>query len=407
MELATLAPETRKDDAVMERAKGQSRGAIAHEEGRHVFVPMPSSSAPPDQRLLSLDALRGFTMFWLIGGRELALAVVACLCPLLYDAFETQATHPKWQGFVAWDMIMPVFLFVVGVSMPFAMVKRLEQGGPLRTTYLRIARRVAVLWILGMVAQGSLLDYDLGHLKLYSGALQAIAIGYLVTAIALLHLPLKGQLALFASLVIGYGALLMWVPFAGHPGGTLERTVNLARYVDEYVLGNFRRDHSFTWIITSLGFVATVLLGAMAGHLLRGRLSAERKLALLVGIGLACMAGGWVWSYFLPLNRHLWTSSMILWAGGISFLLLALFYAVIDVVGVKKWALPFIVIGANALLAYVFTYVFERVPSDTLIFNLAVKWAPPYDELLRSIAEISVLWLLLWYLYRNRTFLRA
>ena len=97
------------------------------------------------------------------------------------------------------------------------------------------------------------------------------------------------------------------------------------------VLGVFRRDHSFTWIVTSLGFSASVLLGAMAGHLLRARLTAPRRLLSLVLLGLACLAGGWLWSYSLPLNRHLWTSSMILWAGGWSFLLLALFHAVIDV----------------------------------------------------------------------------
>ena len=127
-----------------------------------------------------------------------------------------------------------------------------------------------------------------------------------------------------------------------------------------WLLGGFRHDHSFTWVLTSLGFAATVLLGAMAGHLLRTHLSAARKLFWLVTIGLACMAVGWLWSYWLPLNRHLWTSSMVLWAGGFSFLLLALFYAVIDVAGFNRWAFPLVVIGANALLAYVLDPLFDR-----------------------------------------------
>jgi predicted acyltransferase len=323
------------------------------------------------------------------------------------EPVEIQVTHPMWTGFVAWDLIMPVFLFVVGTVMPFALGTRVERGEPLKKTYRQIALRVILLWVLGMMAQGSLLKYQLGGLELYSNALQAIAVGYFVTSIALLHLRLRGQVVLFAALVLGYWALLAFVPFAGNPAGTLERTVNLARHIDELVLGSFRRDHSFTWVITSLGFSATVLLGAMAGHLLRGRLPAERKLLWLVVLGVACATSGWVWSYWLPLNRHLWTSSMILWAGGWSFLLVALFYAVIDVAGIKRWAFPFVVIGANALFAYVFDHVIDRTVSDMLVLNLAKQLPTAYGEVLRSVGEVGVLWLILWYLYRNRTFLRA
>ena len=146
----------------------------------------------------------------------------------------------------------------------------------------------------------------------------------------------------------------------------------------------------------------------MAGHLLRGTLPAERKLVLLVGIGR------WPWppaagsgATRFPLNRHLWTSSTILWAGGWSFLLVALFYGVIDIWGVKSWAFPFVVIGANALLAYVFDHVFDRRLSDTLVLELANQCPIPLDELVRSVGEVGLLWLILWYLYRNRIFLRA
>ena len=374
---------------------------------RRKYIMPPPSSAPPSQRLLSLDALRGFTMFWLIGGRELAIAAAACVSVSLGDAVEMQLTHPHWQGFVAWDTIMPMFLFLVGASMPFALGKRLQQGESTSSIYWRIARRVILLWILGMIAQKSLIKYDLSGLELYSNALQAIAVGYLVTSIALLHLPLAGQIGLFAGLTLVYWALLAFVPFAGHPAGTLEQTVNFPRYVDELILGGFRRDHDFTWIVTSLGFSATVLLGAMSGHVLRGRLSAARKLLLLVSVGLSCAAIGWLWSYSLPFNRHIWTPSMILWTGGLSFLLLALFYAAIDMLGIKAWAFFFVVIGANALFAYVFDQVFERTMSNTLVANLANQLPEPYNYLISAIGEVALLWLILWYMYRNRTFLRA
>lgn len=374
---------------------------------RRKYIKPPPTSAPPSQRVLSLDALRGFTMFWLIGGRELAIAAAACVSVPLGDAVETQLTHPRWQGFVAWDAIMPMFLFLVGASMPFAIGKRLQQGESMSSIYWRIARRVILLWILGMIAQKSLIKYQIGGLELYSNALQAIAVGYLVTSIALLHLPVVGQIGLFAGLTLVYWGLLAFVPFAGHPAGTLEQTVNFPRYIDELILGSFRRGHDFTWIVTSLGFSATVLLGAMSGHILRGRLTAARKLLLLATVGLCCAAIGWLWSYSLPFNRHIWTPSMILWTGGLSFLLLALFYAAIDIMGIKAWAFFFVVIGANALFAYVFDQVFQRTMSDTLVANLANQLAEPYNYLLSAIGEVALLWLILWYMYRNRTFLRA
>jgi predicted acyltransferase len=378
--------------------------ADAPDEARAVDLPV--SYAARRERLLSLDVLRGFTAFWMMGGRELLLAAVVCFCPALFDAVETQVTHRIWAGYVAWDLVMPLFLFLVGTSLPFALNDRREQLG-LWPTYRRIARRVVVLWILGMIAQGSLLKFDLHGLEWYSNALQAIAVGYLVASIALLHLPLAGQLILFAVLVLVYWVLLAFVPFAEHSAGTLEKAVNFARHIDELLLGSHRRDHSFTWVITSLGFAATVLLGVMGGHLLRSSLSTRQRLLWLVVIGFACLAGGWLWSFWLPLNRHLWTSSMILWAGGWSFLLLALFHAVVDVAGISFWTFPFVVIGSNALLAYVFDCVFGRTISDELLLNLAQQWQTPYDELVLSAGAVGLLWMILLHFYRNRIFLRA
>lgn len=346
-------------------------------------------------------------MFWLIGGADLVVAIVRCLNPAWGDTVALETLHARWTAFAAWDMIGPLFLFVVGVAMPFALGKRVDQDQPLSATYWRIARRFAVLWVLGIIAQGSALRYHIEGLELYSNTLQAIAVGYVVTSLALLHLRVRGQLILFAALLLGYWALLALVPFAGHAAGTLERNANFALYVDELVLGSFRRDHHFTWVITSLGFAATVLLGALAGQLLRTRRPAAAKLRMLVAIGAACLAVGWLWELVLPINRHIWTSSLVVWTGGWCFLLLALFYGVIDVAGIKRWAFPLVVIGANALLAYVFSEVYGRTVSNVLVINLARQLPAVYGELVLAIAEVGILWLGLWYLYRNRTFLRA
>ncbi|MCE5266325.1 MAG: DUF5009 domain-containing protein [Planctomycetaceae bacterium] len=367
-------------------------------------------SAPPvavaGQRVVSLDVLRGFTMLWIVGGAELLLNAVKCFYPdpVVVDALGRHLDHPQWEGFVAWDFIMPLFLFVVGAALPWAMAKRMGPGQSLLATYWRILRRVVVLWVLGMLVQQ--VRYQPEVMELYSNTLQAIAIGYLVTSVALLHLPLSGQIALFASLVLGYGGLLMFAPFPGYPGGTLRVDANFPLWIDQLVLDVSRRDRGFTWVVTSLGFSATVLLGALAGQLLRTRLSASRKLLALATTGVALAVSGWVWSYWLPLNRHVWTSSMILWTGGLSFLVLAASYAVLDVAGVRRWAYPFVVVGANALLAYSLDPLIDPW-TRPLMRSVAPDWSTPGIRLAAAIIEVGALWVICWVLYRRRIFLRA
>ena len=227
-----------------------------------------------------------------------------------------------------------------------------------------------------------------------------------VTSLALLHLSIRGQIVLFFVLLLGYWALLVFVPFAGYPAGHLEQTANVALYIDQLFFGDFRRDHYFTWTLSSLGFAATVLLGAFAGHILKSRLPTPRRLLALSLLGVGCIAGGWVWSYWHPINRHLWTSSMILWAGGWSFLSVALCHAVVDVAQVKKWAFPFIVIGANALLAYVLDPIVDKI-SPLVASGMIGQYPARYVDLLSAAIEVGSIWLLLWYLYRKRIFLRA
>jgi predicted acyltransferase len=370
---------------------------------------LPRSAALPQTRLLSLDFMRGFTMFWIIGGSQVAIALVGCIYPPLTDAVETQLMHARWRGFTALDMVMPMFLFMVGAALPLALAKRLEPGQPLRPVYARIARRVAMLWVLGILTQmmKQFADDESVQLELFSNTLQGIAVGYLVTSLALIHLRVKGQIVLLASLIVGYLALVEFVPFGGHPAGTFQRHANLPRYVDMLLLGVFRRDHSFTWIVTSLGFSASVLMGAMAGHLLRSGLSTRRRLLSLVAIGSVCAVIGWCWSYSLPLNRHLWSSSTILWAGGWSFLVLALFHAVIDVAGARRWTFPFVIIGSNALLAYVLQPFFGMATQGFWSQFLPDGFPELPTDLLTCGSEVVLLWLVLCWLFRNRLFLRA
>ena len=173
-----------------------------------------------------------------------------------------------------------------------------------------------------------------------------------------------------------------------------------------WFIGCFRKDHAFAWIVPSLCFSATVLLGAMVGRLMKVRLSAVRRLGLMTLVGVACLAAGWAWSHRLPVNRYLWTSSLVLWAGGWTCLTAALLHLLIDVWNRKRWAFPFIVIGSNALLAYMIDPLIDR--STDALAAVWLKGLPGcYAELLSSSIELGILWLFLFYLYRRRKFFRV
>jgi predicted acyltransferase len=436
-------------------------------------------AAPSADRLHTLDALRGFDLFWIVGGREALLALIALAAVTLpvgwvewledainWTMLRGQMNHIGWVGFSAWDLIMPLFLFVVGAAMPFSIGKRLEEGKSRFSQYLRVFRRVLLLWILGAIAQGNLLRVetwipqlldesfkDNYNLHVFSNTLQAIAVGYLFAAIAVMHLPKLAQGILVGVLLVGYWALMQFVPFSDAAGatfmGVIEPKCNVAWAIDNCLLGRFGDGTDYTWILSGIGFTVTTLLGVFAGDLLRAKRSNLSKLLWLVILGLGAIALGLLWCghfsigkwaadlpdgwWLCPMNKHVWSSSMVLYAGGWSFLLLALFYLLIDVWGLKRLGFFFTVIGANAILVYMMTrdvgnlwqqinanYVpvpNKLIPFDVIANNLiggivqlysggggvAAKLASVWVPLV----SFGILWAVLYHLYRKQTFLRV
>lgn len=401
----------------------------------------PTEAAPASGRVVSVDALRGFTMFWIIGGKPLVLALIAVVAAIYATTIpqwiDVQKDHAVWEGFTAWDMVMPLFLFIVGVAMPLAFRKRRQEGQGILDMYWRVFRRVVALWVLGMFVQGHLLDFHRSPVAFFSNTLQAIAVGYLVSAILILHFPLVVQILVTLLLLGGYYLLMLHVPFGGHEVPTLTEELNLARYIDETLLGHFRDldAQTYTWILTSMTFTATVLLGVFGGRLLGSSLSGLTKVVWLVVLGGVCLALGWFWSgwmedYFgitvlgawrFPCIKHIWSSSMVLWAGGWSYLLLALFYLLIDVIGLRFLGWFFVVIGINSIFAYV---VWHLVSFPTIARHLVGGWAEYVAELEGTwglpkatwqviaqafvpVAAFLIFWLILLYMYRNRTFVKV
>jgi predicted acyltransferase len=360
--------------------------------------------------VLAIDALRGFDMFWIAGpdlGHWLLTSVLTLLIGPLPEWLTYQLGHPRWLGFSAWDVIMPLFLFIVGAAMPFSVQRRLEAGDRRGAIYLRALRRAAVLWILGMIAQGNLLQFDPATLKPYSNTLQAIASGYLIATVAMVELRRPAwQAGAALALLVVYWLLMSFVPVPGHGAGVYTPDGNLAMWVDRAVLGGAQDGTDYTWILSSLGFGATVLIGVSAGHLLRAPLPPLRRLVILVVAGIACLAGGWAWSFAMPIIKHLWTSSMALWAGGWSLLLLALFYGVLDVLGWRRWSLVFVVLGANAIVAYMSQPLFDLAHLGRHLFGGLCAHLGPGREAGLALLTFALLWTGLWWLYRRRIFIR-
>jgi len=363
-------------------------------------------AAVPSQRIMSVDALRGFDMFWIAGGQAFVMEFFKLFSNPLPPWLERHFDHVEWEGFVGWDLIMPLFLFIVGVAMPFSIGKRLARGDTRSSIYKKVIYRVVLLWVLGMVAQGHLLSFDLNTLQFYSNTLQSIAAGYLIATIALVELPVRWQAGLAGALLVVYWALMALVPVPGHGAGVLTPDGNLAIYIDKTLLGHFQDGTPYTWILSSLGFGATVLMGVLSGHLLRSKLPGNRKALVLAGSGLACLVGGWLWSFAFPIIKHIWTSSMVLWSGGWCLLLLALFYWVIDVLGYRRWAFFFIVIGMNAIVAYMAPDIIPFSKISKTLFEGLSKHLGMFGPVLVAFGTLGVLWLGLYYLYRNRTFVR-
>lgn len=357
-------------------------------------------------RLTSIDALRGFDMFWIVGGEWIFQGLVrGCQWDWL-TRLAPQMRHVPWEGFVFMDLIMPLFLFVAGVSMPFSYAKRLAAGDSKGRIYLHIAKRTIILFILGMVAQGNLLAFDLTKLKLFSNTLQAIATGSLIASVIVLDLRVRLQIATTAVLLLGYWALLSWVPVPDHGAGVLTAEGNLAIWLDHRILGRFQDGTSYTWILSSMTFACTVMMGALAGQLLRSGTRPAAKVLWLLAAGSGCIVAGLGWDQWFPIIKHIWTSSFVLYSGGISLVLLGLFYLLIDVCGWRRWAFGFTVIGMNAIAVYMARQLYDfRALGDVFVKGL-VRHVGPWDVLLRAVVGFALAWLVLLWMYRKKSFVK-
>jgi predicted acyltransferase len=374
---------------------------------------MTKNEGLKQDRLLSLDALRGFDMLWISGGEALIISLAALTgWPWLQWA-AGQMEHVAWEGFRFYDMIFPLFLFIAGVSMPFSILKRKQRGENMKNIYLHLFKRLIILILLGLIVNG-LLRFDFEKQR-YASVLGRIGVAWFFAAVIVLNTSVRGQVIWFAGILISYWAIMKLVPVPGFGAGVLTPEGNLAAFIDQKLLPGRFCCYTFgdnEGIISNFPAICTALLGTFTGHLLilkNEKLTGLKKGLIIVAAGIVSLIVGKLWSYNFPIIKNLWTSTFVLFAGGWSLILLGIFYLVIDVWGFKKWIFPFVVIGLNSITIYVVrTGIIDFWEMAKYFFGgIADKVSEPAQPVIMAIGAILCMWTFLYILYRNKIFLKV
>jgi predicted acyltransferase len=357
-------------------------------------------------RIAAVDALRGFDLFWIIGAEAILKSPDRILHTPATGFISTQLTHVTWTGFRFYDLIMPLFLFIVGVSMPFSFKKRIEKEGSPSALWPHIIKRVVILWILGMAVQGNLLSLNWSNIKFYSNTLQAIASGYLISSILILYLRVPWQVIGTGLLLIIYWTLLTLAPVPGYGPGVITPEGNFAIYIDKLVFGIHQDGTTYSWIISSLNFGATTMLGVFSGYLLQSGMEVKRKSLYLAAAGAALILLGSIWHIWFPSVKHIWTSSFVLFSGGICLLSLSLFLWLIDGLNLKRGFSFFTVIGMNAIFAYCAAHLYDFGQIADVVFGGLKQYCGEWYRLIHALGGFGVLYFILWLMYRYRIFIK-
>jgi predicted acyltransferase len=428
-------------------------------------APTPIVPAPtPSQRLMSLDALRGFDMFWIIGADALVRGLRGLGDTGFTGFLATQLEHVEWEGFRFYDLIFPLFVFMAGVSLVFSLTRTLERAG--RAAALkRVFRRGLLLFVLGIIFSGGVRS-AWPDIRLM-GVLQRIALAYFFAGLLFCYLKPRALLAVAAGLLLGYWALLALVPIrniqleksnlarlaeqagdsqaaallkeAGNPSavkdspawaaarkmfqatthrvtGKFEKGLNLSNHLDFQFLPGRKYDNFWDpeGLLSTMPAVVTCLLGVFAGLLVRSASVPDlRKVLLLLAVGAAGVALGWLWNLQFPVIKKIWTSSYVLVAGGYSAMLLGAFYLVVEVWKFQKWCRPFVWVGMNSITVYLasnflggFRSLAQRLVGGDVQGYFNKHWIAGLGDLLVPIVGLFLMFWFVNFLYRKKVFLR-
>lgn len=363
------------------------------------------------QRLYSLDALRGFDMFWIMGAEEIFHKMAEVTGSPLWGALSLQFIHPDWNGFAFYDLIFPLFLFLAGVATPYSLGKQIESGKNKEELLYRIIKRGLILVLLGVVYNNGLELKPIEDIR-FGSVLGRIGLAYMFANIIYLYTKQRGQIIWFGALLVGYWLLLAFGSAPGYPMGDMTMQGNIVSYLDRILMPGelYLGIHDPEGVVSTIPAISTALLGIYTGNLLKNtRLEDMKKTAVkLVVTGAALIVLALIWNLFFVINKNLWTSSFTLLCGGLSMLLMTGFYYIIDIKGHQKWAFFFKVIGMNSILIYMSgSFINWSYTTNALFQWLGQLVGEPYNVVVMVFCFLAVQWAFLYFLYKRKLFLRV
>lgn len=366
-----------------------------------------SQNQPFSNRLTSVDTLRGFTMFFIIGGERIFTSFYQVWPNTITEAVAKNMEHAGWKGFYFYDQIFPLFLFLVGLLIPTVILRSKEKGKSNKEIFFHISKRTIVLILLGLCNYG-LLRFDWPAMR-WSSVLGRIGICYFFASLLVLHTNWRVQLYIILAILIGYWAAVKFIPVPGYGPGVFTPEGCLTTWVDQKImpgtlgLGIYDRQG----VLSTFTALASTLIGVLAGHWLRTNRSENQKTLGFIVAGIILLTAGWIWGQFFFISRNVWTSSFVLYTSGWSFLAMALFYWIIDVKGFKKWTFFLVVIGMNAVTIWVGQrFIDFKFTSDALFLGMS-KYFGILQPVFLAVTLLMIKWLFLWFLYRKKIFLKA
>jgi predicted acyltransferase len=371
-----------------------------------------NQNQPAVKRLKSLDALRGFDMFWIMGGEGIFIGLASLTGWPIFQLWAEQLDHVPWHGFHFYDMIFPLFLFIAGISFPYSLAKRIAMNDSRKSIYKHVISRGLLLVIIGIIFNNGV-NFDFAHLR-YGSVLGRIGLAWMFAALIFMNTKLSFRIVwIFGILTIYW---LLFILFPAHDLGATDpysMEGNLAGHIDRLFLPGRFCCYKFgdsEGLLSTIPAIGTALLGMMTGQFVSSQYLINKPLRkvlymVLAAIGLIII--GLLWNIAFPINKYLWSSSFVCFVGGLSLLLFSVFYLIIDVWQYTKWTFFFVVIGMNPITIYLVERIVNFGSATKFFFGgitalLPETWAPLID----GIGITTVAWVFLYILYKKKIFLR-
>ena len=366
------------------------------------------------KRLQSLDALRGFDMLFIMGGAAIVKAFYILIPNGLFETLAKSMEHPQWNGLSHHDTIFPLFLFIAGISFPFSFANHIEKGNSQFSIYKTVIRRGIILTIMGILYNG-FFNLDFANMRIAS-VLARIGLAWMIGALIYMNTGLKARIILVASILVGYWLLIGFISAPDAPAGTdpLSMQGSLVGYIDRLFLPGILLSggiHDPEGILGLIPSTATALIGMLTGDYIRKQkegLTPSKKVIKMILYGISLIIIGYLWDIVFPINKNLWSSSFVCVVGGYSLIMFSIFYYIIDVRNHRRWSFFFVVIGMNSITIY-WAQLIMKYRHDIPDFFLGgiTKMLPlTAQPLINAVGYMFTCWLFLYFLYRQKIFLK-